>query len=1285
MRTLLAVLLVSTSAAASVSTPFRSEGRITIGPGTVYDHGTFVTTTAGIQAAYFVEVNPHDPLLSFEASLSNDRVAGLETTTSQANRKNGEGHRAVAAANADFWGPREAPSGMHIELGELISDGGSPRPTLGVKPAGELMIALADVNTLVKRSDGVSMTAREVNESRSSGDFVLYTSRFGSTTGTDANGTEVVLTGVTLPLRAAGTYTGTVSQLHINAGDTPIGANEVVLSGSGNSAAFLSAMAVGQSVTFTTSITAGWANVVHAVGGGHFILRNGAIDINPDTPGFADVTHPRTALGLTASGNLVMAVVDGRQPGYSIGVRLDELAELMLSRGAVTAINMDGGGSSTLAVRLPGDDGVVQVNRGSDGFERSVSNSLVLFSGAPTGLLAIANVVPSNASFFLGSGASYLVKGQDAAYNKVAIDSSRVTWSLSNPGVGSIGTSGLFTSNSKGATEVRGTIGSVTGSTTAKVTDTLFSLEISPNPAIVAPNAQQLFSLVGRDAEGNAVIVGNNVATWSATGSIGTISSSGLLTATALGTGSVRASADGVSATATVDIGRPPEMIEDYEDVSDMRANAARATATFTFAMRPNPVRHGTRSGWLTYNFTNQPAGTSAAYAEHNPVRPITGRPLRVGVWVYGDGSRHWLRGNYRDGANTQKNLDFTAAPSPVPVVKADCKTRNNGINWIGWKYLEATIPADAVLPLKWERIYVVETVDLCDDVSALFFDDMRAVYSNTSEDLIGPEVRDLVPAPGKRVFTSRPEIGGTVVDDANGSGVAPESIRLTVDEKQVAALFDVTADLVRYTPATPLADGAHKARLEAEDRAGNPSLPFGDWSFVVYTGPDLDAPVIDRAQPMDGTTSPFGRPRISARIQDEYRGVDAARIVLTVDGSIVPATWDSAAGVVWYAPAAPFANGTHTVNLRAGDRETPSNLAASSWSFTVNALAAPPGAFTFTWLADGGYFDGTKETAPSAILLEHLAREKASPPHLLIFGGDIVENDQQANYDRARAALATVGAPVLVAAGNHEISGSLSRDRFWRTFGPTIAALDYGPVDFLFVDSASSSFSWDTSQYGWLQSELARSPARTLFLVQHVPTRDPFASSHGVPAAEGAKVEAILAAAKAARPSRDIFVLSGDSHAYGRWQQDGVHYVISGGAGGSPHAIPGGGGFYHRLHIAIDANGVATINVIPLLKSIAVVPDSLSLREGGAGRLSATGNFFTASAPGISMPLADSFERSWSSSDSSVAEVSDGVVKARAPGEATITLISGGVTSTASVTVKPGRKPARSGRLSER
>ena len=87
------------------------------------------------------------------------------------------------------------------------------------------------------------------------------------------------------------------------------------------------------------------------------------------------VRHPRTAAGVTADGHtLVLAVVDGRQPGYSAGATLPELAALMIRLGAVDAINLDGGGSSTFVYRPA--QGPETVNRPSDGRWRAVANAL---------------------------------------------------------------------------------------------------------------------------------------------------------------------------------------------------------------------------------------------------------------------------------------------------------------------------------------------------------------------------------------------------------------------------------------------------------------------------------------------------------------------------------------------------------------------------------------------------------------------------------------------------------------------------------------------------------------------------------------------------------------------------------------------------------------------------------------------------------------------------------------------------------------------------------------------
>ena len=82
--------------------------------------------------------------------------------------------------------------------------------------------------------------------------------------------------------------------------------------------------------------------------------------------------QPRTAIGVAADGPILLVVVDGRDPGYSRGATLPELADIMISLGATTAYNLDGGGSSELWF-----NGVV-VNQPSNGGERATSDILYI-------------------------------------------------------------------------------------------------------------------------------------------------------------------------------------------------------------------------------------------------------------------------------------------------------------------------------------------------------------------------------------------------------------------------------------------------------------------------------------------------------------------------------------------------------------------------------------------------------------------------------------------------------------------------------------------------------------------------------------------------------------------------------------------------------------------------------------------------------------------------------------------------------------------------------------------
>jgi hypothetical protein len=116
----------------------------------------------------------------------------------------------------------------------------------------------------------------------------------------------------------------------------------------------------------------GFPGAVDVIGGNPMLVSGGEVVRDVDGQGAFFARHPRTAVGVTADGHLLLVVVDGRRSGYSAGMTLRELARHLRALGAVEAVNLDGGGSATMVV-----NGVV-ANRPSDGAERPVSSALVV-------------------------------------------------------------------------------------------------------------------------------------------------------------------------------------------------------------------------------------------------------------------------------------------------------------------------------------------------------------------------------------------------------------------------------------------------------------------------------------------------------------------------------------------------------------------------------------------------------------------------------------------------------------------------------------------------------------------------------------------------------------------------------------------------------------------------------------------------------------------------------------------------------------------------------------------
>ena len=155
----------------------------------------------------------------------------------------------------------------------------------------------------------------------------------------------------------------------------------------GSRAPEITSLTPGQTVRFGWSL--GWPDVFETIGGNPTLVRNGEIFIEPNGYGAFFDRHPRTGVGTTPDGRVLFVTVDGRQAGYSIGMTPFRFAKLFVSLGANYALNLDGGGSTTMVVNNE------IMNRPSDGYERPVSSALLLLPGPDPAPTATPAPIPS--------------------------------------------------------------------------------------------------------------------------------------------------------------------------------------------------------------------------------------------------------------------------------------------------------------------------------------------------------------------------------------------------------------------------------------------------------------------------------------------------------------------------------------------------------------------------------------------------------------------------------------------------------------------------------------------------------------------------------------------------------------------------------------------------------------------------------------------------------------------------------------------------------------------------
>ena len=259
-----------------------------------------------------------------------------------------------------------------------------------------------------------------INRDPGSNELVVYTPQYDATTDTDSSGVEVVveMSRPSLVLPTPSMARGFVREIRDLQGSSYIPFDHVILSATGSSrSTLLSNIQVGDEIGISQEITnfleqdcstplpgVSWTKTFASIGGNFTFLRDGVVQSSSD-PGLT-ARNPRTAICFNDT-YVYFVVVDGRDPGTSVGMTITELGIFARDTlGATQCINQDGGGSSTMLV-----NGVVK-NNPSDGSERTVANGMMMVVVEPveksTALApgnAVTTAVPTTVR--LGPGTNY--------------------------------------------------------------------------------------------------------------------------------------------------------------------------------------------------------------------------------------------------------------------------------------------------------------------------------------------------------------------------------------------------------------------------------------------------------------------------------------------------------------------------------------------------------------------------------------------------------------------------------------------------------------------------------------------------------------------------------------------------------------------------------------------------------------------------------------------------------------------------------------------------------------
>ncbi|BES66299.1 hypothetical protein SANA_27380 [Gottschalkiaceae bacterium SANA] len=494
-----------------------------------------------------------------------------------------------------------------------------------------------------------------------------------------------------------------VSEIRRGKPATDIPSNGFVLTQRSDAIApLLENLAVGNTVSVTTSPSL--RNIDMALGTGGLLVENGQIRTSFSVP--INGRHPRTAMGLSKDGNtLTLVAVEGRYGAYR-GITQTELASLMKELGAYTAVNLDGGGSTTLAYQAPAMEMPRLVNRPSDGSERAVVNGFGIKDKNPAGSLTAITIEPSPGPYLPGVPISITLKGLDKASHPMPVS----TYKYDTSGVTVRWKNGAVIPDTSGFLTIHVVSGQIEDTKTIWVDGPIQTLSSQQTKMILAPNqtlnlADYLAPLIGKNSEGTTRTLAPEDWKLTTIGGIGSLSGTRFTASALPSAGGISIEYGDARLTIPVIVGVRETLVHTLDDLAVFSATQpfyVKQLPTRTSITDPDNyvdvrgeiaegVDISTSSLALQYDFAHTSENRSADLLMGDQGIKLGYRPDGISFWCYGDGQGALLKIKVSDGYGKNYYLPITR------------------VSFTGWQKVSVTLPDFIQGPITVKRLYLYE------------------------------------------------------------------------------------------------------------------------------------------------------------------------------------------------------------------------------------------------------------------------------------------------------------------------------------------------------------------------------------------------------------------------------------------------------------------------------------------------------------------------------------------------------------------------------------------------